>query len=427
MNNDQLDQAAVVDQPQGQTESADGGEQSDVSLRRYRNERESGRPPSEDRKPYVRGNDAPFESEQWRPSEPAPRGGFQRRINRLTKEKAELERQLAERQGTTGQQGQQFESIEEMTARVIREAAERERTAARQREAPAAESTPETPSQQRVPQERSEKYVSELRRVRQSNPDYDAVFAGFEIPDYIHDKLTRMEKGAEVAYALAKNKTALKKILDLNAEALRRGDNDFSEAYWEFGSFLRSLQNSTSPAAHTEAPMQGDRRQRHVANAEILRQRLQAAMNADHELAAAAQKSSTVPAIVHAATLELPNSLDVAIYLTKRPEMQQRLLALWQTSGNAVFQTTRNPNAALNAANVAVIAEMHRISAALEFGTALPAQQRIERPVSQAPAPITPVGGGGSTAQDDGDSEGSDIDLARYRSIRNRQRNPRRG
>lgn len=421
MNTDQLEQPQpTVDQPQGPTESVDSGEQSDVSLRRYRHDREGGRPPLEDRKPYAHA-DAPFESDRWQPSEPAPRGGFQRRIDKLTREKADLERRLAERQGATSS-GQQFESIEEMTTRVIREAAERERATEQQRGRQASE------PQRQQHQASSDKYTAELRRVKATNPDFDQVFAGFQIPNYIHDQLLRMEKGAEVAYALAKNRQALNRILELNEKAFdRAGGNvdaaDFSEAVKEFEAFARSHASATQ-----QAPQADRRQQHHLANAEDLRQRLVVAARADRELGDALKNPMPpVPSIIYPAILDTANSFDVAVYLTKHPEMQKRITTLWQTSGDAVFQATRNQAAAVQAAGLAVIREVHRISAALEFGTTVPARPIIERPVSQAPPPITPVAGGGSISQDDGDREGSDIDLARYRSVRNRQRNPRRG
>jgi hypothetical protein len=430
MTDQVLDQQPVVDnsqQPSTPSAETDGGEQSEVSIRQYRQSRERERPPVESRRPSAHA-DAPFEGDnKWQPSPAKAKGGFQRRIDALTREKSELQRQLAERQGSTSQ-GQQFESIEEYSARVIREAAERERNTSRQREA-----QPETARQQEVqPRQQSEpqhpdRYHSEMQRLRASNADFETVTADVRFPDYIQAQILRMEKGAEIAYALAKNKTVLKKILDLNAEAVRRGDGNFSEADREFGAFLGSLNTSTAPK--TEAPGQGDRSQRHLAGAASLKQQLALTASTDPELATALRNTNAprVPVIVYPAVLDTPNPLDVAVYLTKHPEMQQRIAILHQTSGNAVWQATRNAAAAQQAAALAVIQEVHRISAALEFGTALPSKQRVERPVSQAPTPITPVGGPAGLVDDDGDREGSDVDLARYRSYRNRQRNTRRG
>src|SRR5215467_3536187 len=94
---DQLE--LIESQPQVETPAAEPQSADEqVSIRRLRQQREDDQPRSASRGPYSHGTDAPFEGDsKWRPAEPETgKGGFQRRIDRLTREKANLERQLAE-------------------------------------------------------------------------------------------------------------------------------------------------------------------------------------------------------------------------------------------------------------------------------------------------------------------------------------------
>jgi|SRR5215467_4017364 len=317
------DQLPLLEQ-QGQVETPSAEPQSEeqVSIRRLRQERADDQPRSASRRPYAHGNDAPFESEsdRWgKPSEPETgKGGFQRRIDRLTREKANLERQLAE--ARTGQ-------------------------------AP----TPAAP------------------QPTQSAPPPQPT----------------VEQPAP------------------------------------------SSQNHQDPGIENLTPEQQQewQRQHHAKRATFV-QRYQAATQSDPEFAEAVRGGShAIPlpmSVVTPALVEMGNGPEVAIYLAKHPDVQRRITMMWQASGDAVWNATRNPTAAQQAAGLAVIRELHGISTALHYGTALPSSTRrvIERPVSQAPTPITPVSGGQS-ARHDIDEEGEDVDIMAYR--KRRPYNPRRG
>lgn len=270
----------------------------------YRAQRESGHSPAETQ----------TESETAK-----PKGGFQRRIDQLTKDKRELERRL-ETAAQPEKAGQQFETIEEYSARVIREAAERERTAAKEPPREAARPATTTEDEQR---------------------------------------------------------------------------------------------------------QQEQFRQQHGARAQVMGERWRAAVKADPELEAAVKASTDmVPAVVHLAMTDLPNGHEVAIFLAKRPEFRQRLTLMWQAAGDAVWQATQDPNAARQAADVTAIREIHRIGNGLQFSTGFAPRQQVERPVTKAPTPITPLGGSG-----DGVTEKNEDDMspAEYRRSREKSRNPRRG
>jgi len=168
----------VVDNSQ-QPDTSHSEQSSDVSISEIRERREGDTPRPESRKPYAPA-EQPYERNKWRPdSESESKGGrgFQKRIDKLTQRNAHLERQLAQYQSVTSQQqstqpqstpaqpqdtpqGQQYESIEDMTSRVLREAAEREKTAGQPKEAQGTEPNQE---QQRQQQEFQRAHVAKTQ------------------------------------------------------------------------------------------------------------------------------------------------------------------------------------------------------------------------------------------------------------------------
>ena len=217
------------------------------------------------------------EGEEEAGTGPKPKGGFQRKIDKLTRERSELERTNAElREVNTRLQALEtknpevkveakadgdpkpdktkFTDYDEYAVALSRWVTRQELKANQESQVKTQRDQAESDRKAQTKQQ-FDKYVGEMRAVKDSKPDYDAVFQETQFPDYIHNRLVRMDKGAEIAYELAKNKEVLKKILDLNAEGLRRGDNDFSDAYWEFGAFVRSLQKTSSPEKKIDKPV----------------------------------------------------------------------------------------------------------------------------------------------------------------------------
>lgn len=275
--------------PEPEVIERESSSQAEPSLAEYRKERETATPaavpsekettePAKSAAGTEPASDAEnSEVEEGADKEAKPKGGFQRRIDKLTKEKSELERAFTESQQTTAELKTRLDALEKRNPETKVEAKadgdpepkeedfkeyrdfikEMAKWVTRQ------ESKAATEAQQKTQREQSEKetqasrkaqfdkFLGEMRTVRESNQDFDEVFKDTQIPDYIHNRMVRMEKGAEIAYALAKDKTALGKILELNDKALKAGDNDFSEAYWEFGSFVRSLSPKNSPTTPT--------------------------------------------------------------------------------------------------------------------------------------------------------------------------------
>jgi len=145
-------------------------------------------------------------------SETKPKGGFQRRIDQLTKDKRELERKL-ETAAQPKNAGQQFESIEEYSARVIREAAERERTAAKEPAREAAKPATTTEDEQRQQAEFRQQHAARAQVMGQrwrealtADPELvEAVKASTDmVPAVVHLAMTDLPNGHEVAIFLAK-------------------------------------------------------------------------------------------------------------------------------------------------------------------------------------------------------------------------------
>jgi len=268
------------------TPAAEGSE-TEISIADYRKTRSEGKE-TEAPAPAEAGKTAPV-TEAGKPQEQEEeeiegtdkdgkatkvkvKGGFQRKIDKLTKEKSDLERTVgdltsrldaletkkpevkveARAEGDPEPKEENFKEYKEFAKALGRWVTRQEIKANQESTAKTQQEQAETERKAQSKQQ-FDRYLGEMRAVKDSKPDFDAVFADTQFPDYIHNRLVRMEKGAEAAYELAKNKEVLKKILDLNGEALRRGDNDFSEAYWEFGAFVRSLHGS-SPQGSSPAP-----------------------------------------------------------------------------------------------------------------------------------------------------------------------------
>jgi flagellar biosynthesis chaperone FliJ len=256
------------------------------TLADYRKERETGTPAAvtpETTEPAKTATDSePVTTAENSEEEEAgtvtkPKGGFQRRIDKLTKEKSDLERAFTEAQQNTADLKTRLDALEKKNPEVRADArAEGDpkpkaedfkvyeefieslgRWVVRQETKAANDAQQKTQREESEKQKQAagkaqfDKFLGEMRTVREGNSDFDEIFSNTQIPDYIHNRLVRMEKGAEIAYALAKDKAALGKILELNEKALKSGDGDFSEAYWEFGSFVRSLAQKNSPTTAT--------------------------------------------------------------------------------------------------------------------------------------------------------------------------------
>ena len=286
-------QQAAVETPQAPADT------DNLPLREYRRERDEER------------NQASEPSAGENVDQPKSKGGFQRRIDKLWKEKSELERRLAEREGqrtpNTESAAPKYEDAEAYTARVIREAREREQRSASRQEQPRVQGSPE--EQQR------------------SQEEYQA---------------------------------------------------------------------------------------QHYASMASLRDRLNTTMAADPEFSTALKSAhDQVPTIIVPTMVNLPNGHDIAVFLAKNSDIRRRLTTMFHAAGDAVYQATSDTNAAERAANAAVIREVHRLSSALEYGTTSAPMPRMERPVSQAPAPITPVRGGDAPSVDD-----DKMSLSQYRKSR---------
>lgn len=212
-----------------------------------------------------------------------PRGGFQRRIDKLTKEKSDLERTVAESQQTTAELKTRLDALEKKNPEVKEEAKASgdpkpkvedfkvyeefiealSKWTYRQESKAASDATAKSQREEQQKQSTAQKkakfdtFVSELRTVREAHPDIEQLFAEMSIPNYIHTRLVNMGKaGAEVTYELAKNKEVQAKIVELNQKAIddaggQIANADFSDAYWEFGAFVRSVTQKSSPNATT--------------------------------------------------------------------------------------------------------------------------------------------------------------------------------
>lgn len=208
-----------------------------------------------------------------------PKGGFQRRIDKLTKEKAELERSVNERDGKLTELVSRLEALEKKNPEVRAEAradgdAKPKDTDFKEyheyiealskwtyRQERKAETEASEKSRLETAKKETEatskaqfdKHLNEVRALRDAHPEFEQSLNDLTVPQYIHNRLVRMDKGADVLMALAQDKEAQKRILDLNQKAVEeaRGNlaaADFSEAYWEFGAFVRSLnQQKNSP------------------------------------------------------------------------------------------------------------------------------------------------------------------------------------
>jgi hypothetical protein len=143
---------------------------------------------------------------------------------------------------------------------------------------------------------------------------------------------------------------------------------------------------------------------------------------------AEAVKGVQINAYVAQAIPLLPNGVEVFAYLARNPAERERLHANFTAVGNGVYHATGNGELALRSAIAAVSDDMDSLSAALRWGTVGRASgptRQIEKPISTAPTPITPVGAGGSPQFEEDDAD--KMSLSQYRAQREKSRNPRRG
>jgi hypothetical protein len=141
-----------------------------------------------------------------------------------------------------------------------------------------------------------------------------------------------------------------------------------------------------------------------------------------------AVKGAQVNAYVAQAIPLLPNGVEVFAHLARNPAERDRLHANFMAVGNGVYRATGNGDLALRSAIAAVSDDMESLSAALRWGTAGRASgptRQIEKPVSTAPTPITPVGAGAGPQAEEDDAD--KMTMAQYRAQREKSRNPRRG
>ena len=246
------------------------------SLAEYRKERETGEPAQEipsaaapepepaktaaapeaaipETKPEAKGADN---------DTPKPRGGFQRRIDELTREKADLQRRneefearLAALEGKANPAAEaqasddpepvleNFKTYEDWVRSHNRWAARQEIKAADDKAAKA-EQAEQQKAQQKAVEEKHEAYSRAIPAVEEVHEDFREVLSDpkLVLPMYVQDAIKGMgAKGPEVAYQLAKNAEVRGKILDFfNA-------GDHQEAWFEFSVFVRSLTAKPSP------------------------------------------------------------------------------------------------------------------------------------------------------------------------------------
>jgi hypothetical protein len=220
---------------------------------------EAGKPAEEEEE--VEGTD-----KDGRPAKVKVKGGFQRKIDKLTKDKSELERTVADLQarqaalaetkpevkveakaeGDPEPKEEDFKDYKEFAKSLARYVTRQELKADRESSEKATQA--ETKKQGDVKaKEKFDKYLAGLKELRAADPELESAIATFEVPNYIHHRLITMPDGPKVAQALAKNKEVMERIRQLNDEARVRGDNDFSDAYDEFAVFARSLKTTSSP------------------------------------------------------------------------------------------------------------------------------------------------------------------------------------
>ena len=200
-----------------------------------------------------------------KPAKIKVKGGFQRKIDKLTREKSELERTVADLQarqtaletkkpevkveakaeGDPEPKEEDFKDYKEYAKSLARWVTRQEIKADRENAQKSEKEESEKQSQAKA-KEKFDKYLSGLKELRAADREFDAALQTAQIPNYIHHRLIGMADGPKVAQALFKNKEVMERIAQLNQEALVRGDNDFSDAYDEFAVFVRSLKTASS-------------------------------------------------------------------------------------------------------------------------------------------------------------------------------------
>jgi|SRR5215469_6030304 len=156
---DQVLEQPVNSSDVAQPDTSQSEQSSDVSVREIREKREGDQAPAKSRRPYAHG-ESPFQRDRWRPDESESKGGLLRRFDKLTKRNADLESRLAEYESGKSQpqpaqpqgepQGQQYESIDEMTQCVLSESAEREKTAGQRQPETAQPDQPKSQQDQQI-------------------------------------------------------------------------------------------------------------------------------------------------------------------------------------------------------------------------------------------------------------------------------------
>lgn len=212
----------------------------------------------------------PEEEEEEAGKDEKPKGGFQRRIDKLTKEKAELQRQYesevgdlrarldalekpkaeikaeAKAEGDPEPSEENFKDYKEYAKALARWTTRQELKAEKESAKKADEDSARKESDARA-KASLDSFLGDIRQARETDQDFEkAIQTGLEIPNWMDFECKRRGSvGAKIIVALAKNRTAYDEIVALNNEAVERGDNDFTEAFDAFSAFVRSLKNSS--------------------------------------------------------------------------------------------------------------------------------------------------------------------------------------
>lgn len=200
-----------------------------------------------------------------------PKGGWQRRIDKLTKEKSDLERQnqdLAQRITALEQKNpaakteaaagddpepkeDDFKEYRDYVKALARWTTRQEQKAAAKTIADNDRKAEETEAQQRAKEE-FDAYQNALPAAEETHADFRELLSDPELmlPNYIQLAIVQMaDKGPEAAYQLAKD---FKASGDNSVLAKILADNErgkFSLAMVKFGAFVSSLEKGTSGTA----------------------------------------------------------------------------------------------------------------------------------------------------------------------------------
>lgn len=205
-------------------------------------------------------------SEADKGPEPKPKGGFQRRIDQLTKEKGTLERRIAELEaspaapvkttvaaaaaaaGDAKPKEANFNDYAEFIEALTRWVHRQETKQAETKTLEEQKAADETTAKQRA-KEKFDSYTSAIPAFEEAHTDFRALLSdpALVLPNYIQTAIVGLkEKGVAVAYELAKEFKADPDGSTLGAILRLNETGDFEVAMLELGAFVRSVHPPTN-------------------------------------------------------------------------------------------------------------------------------------------------------------------------------------